>query len=148
MAKAQSEVAIASQPLTIRILTSAALYFLFVFGVGFVLGPIRVFWLEPVIGPVAAALCEAPLLLAAMMFAALRVPAKIGMPINTWSLIKMGLMALGILILADVTVGTAIRGISWGEQFAYLATPAGLMYLGLLAAFAAMPALLNTNTAA
>jgi hypothetical protein len=62
--------------------------------------------------------------------------------------LKLGLIALGILILADISVGTAIRGITWAEQFAYFATPAGLMYLGLLAVFTLMPALLNTRPTA
>jgi hypothetical protein len=147
MAQTQSDLAIRHQPPTTRLVGAAALYFLIVFGVGFVLGPIRVFWLEPVIGPAAATLCEAPLLLAAMMFAALWVPAKIGVPISIGSLFKMGLIALTILIAADVLVGTAIRGITWAEQFAYFATPAGLMYLGLLAVFTLMPALINTGNA-
>jgi hypothetical protein len=145
MAQTQSEQANSHQPLTIRIVGAAALYFLIVFGVGFVLGPIRVFWLEPVIGAAAATLCEAPLLLAAMMFAALWVPSKIGLPISMGSLLKMGLIAFTILIVADVLVGTAIRGITWAEQFAYFATPGGLIYLGLLAVFALMPALINTG---
>jgi hypothetical protein len=145
MAQTQSARANGHQPLTIRIVGAAALYFLIVFGVGFVLGPIRVFWLEPVIGPAAATLCEAPLLLAAIMFAALWVPSKIGVPITIGSLLKMGLIALTILIMADVLVGTAIRGITWAEQFAYFASPAGLIYLGLLAVFTLMPALINTD---
>jgi hypothetical protein len=36
-------------------------------GVGFLLGPIRVLWLEPRVGLVIAAACEAPFLLAAMV---------------------------------------------------------------------------------
>jgi hypothetical protein len=131
-----------------RMVGAAALYFVIVFSVGFVLGPVRIFWLEPMIGPAAATLCEAPLLLAAMMFAAFWVPAKIGVPLNTWSLLKLGLIALGILILADISVGTAIRGITWAEQFAYFVTPAGLMYLSLLAVFALMPTLLNKRSTA
>jgi hypothetical protein len=132
-------------PPAARIIGAAVLYSLIVFGVGFILGPVRVLWLEPLIGRTAATLCEAPLILAAMMFAALWVPSKIGMGADTWSLVNMGLMALGILILADVSVGTAIRGITWTAQFAYFATPAGLIYLGLLAVFALMPALINTK---
>jgi hypothetical protein len=60
-----------------RIAAAAALYFTIVFGVGFLLGPIRVLWLEPLVGPTAAALCEAPFLLAAMVIASLRVPGVV-----------------------------------------------------------------------
>jgi hypothetical protein len=148
MAQSLYERANSHQQPTTRIVGAAALYFLIVFGVGSVLGPIRVIWLEPVIGSAAATLCEAPLLFATMMVAALWVPSKIGMPANMGSLLKMGLIALAILIVADVLVGTAIRGITWAEQFAYFATPAGLMYLGLLAVFTLMPALINTGSPA
>jgi hypothetical protein len=43
-----------------RSIAAAALYFLIVFGVGFLLGPIRVFWLESRVGEAIATLCEAP----------------------------------------------------------------------------------------
>jgi hypothetical protein len=43
-----------------RILTSACLYFVIVFGVGFLLGPIRVLWLDPWLGKTAAVAVEAP----------------------------------------------------------------------------------------
>ena len=60
--------------MTVRILAAATLYFLIVFGVGFLLGPIRVFWLEPRIGPLAAVACETPFLLAATVIAARAAP--------------------------------------------------------------------------
>jgi hypothetical protein len=145
MVQIEPEAALSRKPLAIRIVGAAVLYFIIVFGVGFFLGPIRVLWLEPAIGQTAATLCEAPLLLAAIWFAALWVPRKFGITGNKWSLFKMGVIALGILILADIGVGTAIRGITWAEQFAYFATPARLMYLGLLVAFALMPALVTNR---
>jgi hypothetical protein len=46
---------------------SSALYFLIVFGIGFLLGPVRVFWLEPRLGETMATLCEAPFLLIAIV---------------------------------------------------------------------------------
>jgi hypothetical protein len=53
----------------VKIAAAALLYFLAVFGAGFALGPIRVLWLEPRLGVVAATLCEAPFLLLAMIAA-------------------------------------------------------------------------------
>lgn len=52
-----------------KIVFTASLYFLAVFAVGFVLGPIRVLLLEPRFGPVIAVLCEAPFLIAAFVVA-------------------------------------------------------------------------------
>jgi hypothetical protein len=145
MAQAKPGPSFGHHPLTRHIAGAAALYFLIVFGVGFVLGPVRVLWLEPMIGVTAATLCEAPLLLAAMVFAAVLVPKKFGSPTDVGTLLTMGLIALAMLIVADVTVGTAIRGTTWAEQAAYFATPGGLIYLGLLVAFTVMPALLNAR---
>jgi len=43
-----------------RIALAILLYFGVVFGAGFLLGPIRVVWLEPRFGPIIATACEAP----------------------------------------------------------------------------------------
>jgi len=48
-----------------RIAASAALCFVIVFGAGMLLGPMRVLWLEPRMGPFVAVPCEAPFVLAA-----------------------------------------------------------------------------------
>jgi hypothetical protein len=39
----------------------------------------------------------------------------------------------------DFAVGTGLRGMTAAEQFAYLRTPAGLIYVAALVAFAALP---------
>jgi hypothetical protein len=127
------------------IVAAALLYFVIVFAAGFVLGPIRVFWLEPQIGRVAAEICEAPLLLVAMIFAARWVPQMLGLRRDAASLGLMGLGALTIQQGADFAVGFYLRGIKPAEQLANFSTAAGLLYLGLLVAFAAMPILLNRN---
>jgi len=44
-----------------RIAAAATLFFSIVFGVGFLLGPIRIFWLEPRIGPTYANRASRPL---------------------------------------------------------------------------------------
>ncbi len=77
-----------------RIIAAAALYFLIVFGAGFLLGPVRVFWLEPRLGETIAALCEAPFLLVAIILAAQWVPRTLRLRRNVSSLTVMGLGAL------------------------------------------------------
>lgn len=47
-----------------KILAAALLYFLIVFGVGFLVGPVRVLYVEPRVGSTAAVMLEAPILLA------------------------------------------------------------------------------------
>ena len=53
-----------------RIIAVGMLYFLMVFGVGFLLGPMRVYLLEPRLGETMATLCEAPFLLIVIVLAA------------------------------------------------------------------------------
>jgi hypothetical protein len=126
-----------------RILAASALYFAIVFGVGLVLGPIRVLWLEPWLGKTLAVLCEAPFLLAAMVGAARWVRRRVGLRRDWRSLAAMGLGALVLQQLADFAVGLWLRGMNAAEQLAAFATPAGLIYAAALVAFAAMPALVG-----
>lgn len=121
-----------------RIAAAAALYFLIVFGVGFLLGPLRVFVLEPRLGETIATLCEAPFLLIVIVLAARRLPKALKLGTHVGALAGMGLGALMLQQLADFGVGL-LRGIGPAQHFAHLATPAGLIYVALLVAFAAMP---------
>jgi hypothetical protein len=126
-----------------RVAAAAALYFAIVYGVGFVLGPVRVLWLEPRLGATLAVLCEAPLLLLAIVLAARRVPRRMGLggdPVALWG---MGVAALALQQAADLGPGIGLRGITPAGQLRQFATPAGLVYAALLLAFAAMPALIG-----
>jgi len=126
-----------------RIAAAAMLYFAVVFGVGFLLGPIRVLWLEPKLGPIIAALCEAPFLLIAMAVAARWVPHFVRLRQGWAPLALMGGGALVLQQLADFAVGIGLRGLSPSEQLAHFSTAPGLIYAGLLVAFAAMPIVVN-----
>ena len=110
-----------------RVTLAMLFYFGLVFGTGFLLGPIRVLWLEPRFGPIIATACEAPFLLIAMLIAARRVPRVVGIG------------SLALLQIADFTVGFWLRGITPTEQFAQLLTGQGNVYAALLALFAIMP---------
>ena len=126
-----------------RLSAAAAFYFLIVFGVGFVLGPVRVFWLEPRLGEAVATFCEAPFLLCAMLLAARWLPRALDLGPNFASLAIMGVGALLLQQFADFAVGAVLRGITPAQQLAHLSTPAGLIYVALLLAFVAMPVLAN-----
>jgi hypothetical protein len=126
-----------------RIAAAAALYFALVFGAGFILGPIRVLWLEPRVGPLAATACEAPFLLIAIMAAARWVPRVMRLEKTVASLTLMGLGALLLQQLADFAVGVGLRGLTAAAQLAQFATPQGLIYAALLIIFVVMPALAN-----
>jgi hypothetical protein len=129
------------------IVAAALLYFGIVFAAGFALGAVRVLWLEPEIGPLAAVLCESPFLVIAMAFAARWVPRALHLRPDLVSLGLMGLGALAVQQVADLAVGVYARGITPAQQLAHFATGPGLVYAGLLVAFVAMPILLNRRTA-
>jgi hypothetical protein len=122
---------------------AAALYFALVFAVGCLLGPIRVFFLEPRLAATLAVLLEAPLLLIAMAASARWVPRKLGMGTSIGLMTATGVAALALVVVADFTLGVWLRGINALEQVGYLATPAGLIYVACLVLFAAMPVLVN-----
>lgn len=129
-----------------KILGAAILYFIIVFGVGFMLGPIRVFLLEPRIGNLAAVLCEAPFLLVAILVGSRVAPQVARLEPRKSALLAVGLIALVMQQFADVTVGLALRGISLAEVVARFATAEGAIYAVLLALFAAMPAVVNRTS--
>jgi hypothetical protein len=126
-----------------RIIAAAALYFLIVFGVGFVLGPVRVYWLEPRLGETMATLCEAPFLLIAIVIAARWLPKLLSLKTNVTSLAAMGIGALFLQQLADFAVGSFLRGTTPAQQISHFARPAGLIYVTLVIIFAVMPILAN-----
>ena len=125
------------------IVLAAILYAAIVFGTGLLLGPIRVLWLEPRIGKLAATLCETPLLLLAMVYAARWAPEVSGAGSDTASLIAIGLGAFALGQIAEYAVGTWLRGMPLSEQLAQFATPAGWVSAAALVAFAAMPYLVR-----
>lgn len=125
-----------------RIALAAGSYFLFVFGIGFLLGPVRVLWLEPRFGRFVAVVIESPFLLAAMAVAAAWTARHFGLRQDRRSLIAVGIAALALQQIADLAVGWTTRSMTVAEQFAAFATPEGLVYAALLAAFAMMPVLI------
>ena len=129
-----------------RTAAGALLYFAVVFAVAFLLGTVRVVWLEPQLGRAAAELCEAPFLLVTIAFTSRWVPRVLQLRRDLISLGLMGLGALAILQGVDLVVGVYLRGITPAEQLANFATAAGLIYAALLIAFAAMPVLLSRDT--
>ena len=129
-----------------RIVLATLLYFAVVFGTGLVLGPVRVLWLEPRVGPAIAELIEAPFLVIAMVGAARWVPKIARTTENLQSSAFIGVGALVLLLMADFTVGYSLRGLALPEQLARFATAPGVIYAILLLLFALMPVLLKRGT--
>lgn len=125
----------------------AASYFVLVFGVGFILGVIRVFWLEPRIGAQLAELVEAPIMLIAIFvsarFVVRQFPSSRSLPY-----LFSGSLALLLLILVEFSVVLGLRGLSISEYFAERDPIAGGVYVFMLIVFALMPWFIGRSVAA
>jgi hypothetical protein len=122
-----------------RIGATALLYFALVFGAGFVLGPIRMLLIEPLLGPVAATLCEAPIMIAVTIFAAWWTPRVTNLSGDASALVLVGVVALVLQQASDLAVGVLLRDMSVSGVLSRFATPEGAIYAVLLILFAAMP---------
>jgi hypothetical protein len=122
-----------------RVLKAAALYFLVVFTVGFALGIVRVLWAAPRFGERAAELAEMPLMLAAMFAAAGWVVRRFAIPHAPSASVGVGLIALGFLLSAELTVVLGLRGLTFSEYVATRDPVSGAVYCLMLVVFAVMP---------
>jgi hypothetical protein len=109
-----------------------------VFGIGFLLGVVRVLALVPRLGERWAELVEAPLMLVAIVLSARFVVRRFPAARRAAYLISGGI-ALLILVLTELSVVLGIRGLSISRYLAERDPLAGSVYVLLLIAFAAMP---------
>jgi len=122
-------------------LPAGALWFAVMFALGFLLGPIRIFVLEPRFGATNAVLIEAVPMLAAMWLLAPWVARICAVPATPRARLAMGGMGLALLMLAETALDALMRGRGPGFWLERAQTPDGLIYFALLAAFALMPLL-------
>jgi hypothetical protein len=120
-------------------LRAGAVYFMIAFAAGWVLGPVRVLWVEPRLGPTTAVMLEAPLMLTVSVLAARWVIRHFEVPGALASRIGMGTVALTLLLLAELLGGLWLRGQTLRDYLAHFGTAPGLLALAVFAAFAALP---------
>ena len=123
-----------------RALKASGLYFLSVFGVGFVLGTIRVLLVVPYLGVPWAELLEQPLMLLASFYFARLVVHRYG-PFSRSQQLAIGFIALGLMLGAELGLTLFVQGLSLAQFVASRDAVAGVVYLISLAAFALMPLL-------
>lgn len=124
-------------------LRAGLLYFSAVFAVGFVLGTVRVLWAVPRFGPRGAELMEMPLMLVATILAALWVVRWLAVSPRQWMRLGMGLVGLGCLLIAELTVVLQLRGLSIADYVANRDPVSGTVYILMLVLFTLMPWLLG-----
>jgi hypothetical protein len=123
-------------------LGAATLYFLLVFGAGFVVGTLRVLVVVPLLGERTAELLEMPLMLGVIAVAA-RWTVRHRLDGRQSSALSVGFIAMGFVLLADLAVGMLLRGMSASEVFLDRDPVSGTAYYASLLLFAAMPAIIT-----
>jgi len=124
---------------TSRVWQVAAVYFGMVFGVGFLLGSVRVPFLVPRLGERVAELAEMPLMLVAIVMAAGFVVRRYGSSIAPLGWVGVGALSLALLVSAELLLAVVLAGRGVGEYLAGRDPVSGSVYLAMLLVFAAMP---------
>lgn len=127
------------RPRSRRVLPAAALYFGIVFGVGFLLGTVRVPFLVPRLGERIAELAEMPFMFVAIFLAAGHVVRKYGASVAPLGWLQVGALSLAFLVAAELLLAVLLAGRGIGEYIAGRDPVSGSVYLALLVVFAAMP---------
>jgi hypothetical protein len=118
---------------------AGALYALIVFGVGFVLGTIRVLLKIPHIGETAAVLVEAPIMLAASWYVCRWSVRRLDVPRSVPSRFIMGAVAFVTLMLEELALAVLVFCRSPAEQFGAYVTGAGAIGFAAQVIFAVFP---------
>jgi hypothetical protein len=124
-----------------QILKAGALYFALVFGAGFVLGTIRILWLVPNVGTRTAELIETPIMLVVTILAARWIARRLAVPPTPATRLGVGLVGLGLLLVAEFALVLWLRGLTIDQYFASRDPVAGMVYIVMLGVFAIMPLL-------
>jgi len=122
-----------------RILKSGLLYFVLVFAVGFILGPIRIFWIAPRVGASTAELLEAPVMLVVSVFVARWIIRGFGVPPKLSPRLGMGCIALVLMLVAEFILVLWFRAVSIHQYLAERDPVSGAVYYTTLGVFALMP---------
>lgn len=121
------------------IFRAAAEYFGIIFGVGFLLGMIRVPFLVPRIGERAAELFEMPLMFIAIFLAAGYIVRRYQARVSPTGWVFVGVLALVLMVCAEILLAVVLAGRGFAEYIASRDPVSGSVYIAMLLVFAAMP---------
>jgi hypothetical protein len=124
---------------TTQIIRAGLAYFALVFGAGFMLGSVRVPFLVPHLGERIAELIETPFMFVVVLLSALFIARRFALSAATSARLTVGLLALRLLLAAEVLLAVAIQDRSLGEYIASRDPVSGTVYLAMLVLFALMP---------
>jgi hypothetical protein len=124
---------------TTQIIKAGLAYFALVFGMGFMLGSIRVPFLVPRLGERIAELIEMPFTFVVVLLSARFIARRFALPATTSARLTVGLLALGLALAAEILLAVAIQKQSLGEYIASRDPVSGTVFLLMLVLFALMP---------
>ena len=110
-----------------RALIAASAYFFTLFALGFVLGTIRVIFVAPRVGELAATAAEVPVMLIAAYFACRWAIRRRQVPSAIAVRLAMVPWFLVLLFAFETVLGATLFGRSVAEQWTALGAPAGLV---------------------
>jgi hypothetical protein len=128
-----------------RVIQAGVAYFGLVFAAGFLLGTVRVVVLVPHLGVRVAELLEMPLLFVVILLAARLVVRRFALPRASLVRLRVGVLALGLMLVAELSLASALRGQSPGQWLAGRDPVSGSVYLAMLGVFAAMPPFISPD---
>ena len=122
-------------------LKAGMVYFALVFGAGFVLGPIRIFWVVPRVGQRTAELIEEPIMFVVIVLAVRWTVRRFDVPSTASARLAIGFIALALLVAAELGVAILLQSSTLRQYIAGRDPVAGTVYLVMLGVFAIMPLL-------
>ena len=125
-----------------RTIMAGLTYFALVFGAGFVLGAIRVPFLVPRLGERIAELIEMPFMFVIVLLSARFVAIRFSLPAGASARLCVGLLALGLLLVAEFLLAVTTQDRSLREYIVSRDPISGSVYLAMLVLFALMPFIL------
>ncbi|WP_375588981.1 hypothetical protein ABWH89_18775 [Hoeflea alexandrii] len=123
----------------VKALNAAAAYFCATFAAGFVLGTIRTLLVEPTTGALGAVALELPLMLAVSWIACGWALRRFDLESRFSPRLVMGVVALALLMGAELFVSVLLAGRSPGEHLALYQTVPALLGLAAQLAYAIFP---------
>jgi hypothetical protein len=127
----------------LRVVRAGLLYFVLVFGAGFVLGPIRLLVLVPRIGTRAAELLELPVMVAISWYVARSLTRRLAIPTATLPRLAMGLVGMALIVVCEFTLVLRLRGLTLEQYFAGRDPVSGAAYYLSLVLVALLPLVVN-----
>ena len=122
-----------------QVIEAAITYFVLVFGLGFLLGSIRVPFIVPRLGTRKAELLEMPFMLVGILLAARFIVKQFALPDTILAYLSVGVLALGLVLIAELLLVVVLQGGTIRQYIDSRDPVSGSAYLILLLIFAIMP---------